>query len=350
MSAVHWYQEAGQAGNADAHYALGEMYETGRVVEPNLTTAITWYQKAADQGLAGAQNKLGNLLSIGVAGAPDYEQSMVWYRKAADQGHAAALANIARLYQGGLGVEHDKNEALKWFMAAAEKGSPEAHNYLGAAYKEGDGVLRDYAKALEHFRVAANSGLSYGQSNLGLMYLEGLGVEKDLVEAGRWIYLAEQNGSKHAKDLMEVARHDCSSNVKPDGGITYKPEACFFAAGSGDLPALHAVGVAYLSGAGGVQQDKIKAFEWLTKAARSGSAPAQVHLAIMYDEGDGIPHDPVESLAWFLVAKKNESHLNELQAKVTNGAIRVLSREMEKEQLRASREKAKFYSLNATIK
>ena len=41
-----------EAGDADAQYNLGWMYDEGEGVEQDFKEAVKWYQKAADQGLA----------------------------------------------------------------------------------------------------------------------------------------------------------------------------------------------------------------------------------------------------------------------------------------------------------
>ena len=47
------------AGNAQAQYKLGVMYQKGEGVKRNYETAVNWYYKAAKQGYAPAQNNLG---------------------------------------------------------------------------------------------------------------------------------------------------------------------------------------------------------------------------------------------------------------------------------------------------
>jgi len=40
---------AAEAGDANAQYDLGGMYEEGQGVEQNYEVALKWYRKAADQ-------------------------------------------------------------------------------------------------------------------------------------------------------------------------------------------------------------------------------------------------------------------------------------------------------------
>ena len=50
------------------------MYQCGRGVDQNNSTAVKWYRKAAEQGHVYAQHSLGLM----------YQS---WYRKAAEQGY-----------------------------------------------------------------------------------------------------------------------------------------------------------------------------------------------------------------------------------------------------------------------
>lgn len=56
--AVEELTTAANAGNGDAAYQLGEMYENGIGVAANTETAISWYQKAASKGNKKAKRKL----------------------------------------------------------------------------------------------------------------------------------------------------------------------------------------------------------------------------------------------------------------------------------------------------
>jgi hypothetical protein len=49
-------------------------------------------------------------------------------------------------------------------------------------------------------------------------------------------------------------------------------------------------------------QDKRQAAEWLRKAAKSGSAEAQYHLATLYQVGRGVGPNFSDALSWFMKA------------------------------------------------
>lgn len=79
-----------EAGNADAQYNLGEMYESGDGVPKDSAKAVEWYQKAAAQGNAGAQSLLGVMYAFGEGVPKDSAKAVEWYQKAAAQGDTKA--------------------------------------------------------------------------------------------------------------------------------------------------------------------------------------------------------------------------------------------------------------------
>ncbi len=56
-------------------------------------------------------------------------------------------------------------------------------------------------------------------------------------------------------------------------------------------------GMEYLLGSQSVKQDKVKAFEYLSDAAKEGDAAAEYNLALMYYLGDGVDQNLSASLA-----------------------------------------------------
>lgn len=76
-----WLGEA-KAGDPEAQYYVGQIYEKGLGLEPDYSTAAQWYGKAAQQGYSSAQLSLGYLYEIGLGVGQDPAQALDWYRKA----------------------------------------------------------------------------------------------------------------------------------------------------------------------------------------------------------------------------------------------------------------------------
>jgi TPR repeat protein len=69
-------------------------------------------------------------------------------------------------------------------------------------------------------------------------------------------------------------------------------------ADEGDAQAQLHLGLLYANG-DGVPQDYAKARQWYEKAAAQEYAMAQYNLGLLYDNGDGVPQDYVKARQWY---------------------------------------------------
>jgi TPR repeat protein len=157
------------AGDANAQYNLGVMYETGHGVPEDYAQAVSWFRQAADQGLAGAQFNLGVMYRNGDGVPQDYAQAVAWYRQAAEQRDADAQLSLGNAYHFGQGVSQDYAQAVSWYRQAADQGLAGAQYSLGYAYEAGQGVPQDYVEAhkwrnLAAFRASAENQKSFGRA------------------------------------------------------------------------------------------------------------------------------------------------------------------------------------------
>ena len=83
-----------EAGDAEAQFNLGVLYNNGDGVPQDDAEAVRWYRLAADQGYADAQYNLGVMYATGEGVPQDDAEALRWYRLAADQGHAGAQHNL----------------------------------------------------------------------------------------------------------------------------------------------------------------------------------------------------------------------------------------------------------------
>lgn len=75
------------------------------------------------------------------------------------------------------------------------------------------------------------------------------------------------------------------------------------AAEQGNSDAQDTLGSKYLVGQG-LEQDKKEAVNWFRKSARQGNANAMYHLGVAYYNGDGVAVDDGLSYAWFILASE----------------------------------------------
>ena len=136
--AFYWYQKAanhkldnvtGKSNHVGAETgiilsqdSLGSMYEEGRGVRQNYSTAAKWYQKAADSGLASAQFKLGLMYEEGRGVRQNYSTAANFYSEAAKKLHSSAKNNLGRLYEKGLGVRQNRSKAKELYGQSCDDG------------------------------------------------------------------------------------------------------------------------------------------------------------------------------------------------------------------------------------
>jgi TPR repeat protein len=87
VGAVRLWRPLAAAGDVNAQYNLGVMYEQGHGVPTSAVQAAYWYRKAAERGMPTAMLNLGSLIMINSRGPADLIPAYKWYAVAAT--HAA---------------------------------------------------------------------------------------------------------------------------------------------------------------------------------------------------------------------------------------------------------------------
>ena len=115
-----WFESQARAGDVEAQYRLGEIYESGLGdTESDEAVAIAWYGKAAEQGHVQAAFRLGRLLERQSGQA---DAAVAAYRQASRAGLPEATYNLARLHRDGVGVERNLRRAAELYRQAYAEG------------------------------------------------------------------------------------------------------------------------------------------------------------------------------------------------------------------------------------
>ena len=202
----------------------------GQVMKPVDMRSYVWY-------------RIGKMHCYGLGTEQDYEKAVEWFLKSAQVGNKFAQYSLANLYYYGNGVEKDLSQAFLWYRKSSEQGQPYAPYAVAQMYDKGEYVSQSEETAQRYYKVALSGFLeleSKGQADdnlyykLGAMYKKGLGTEIDIPKAIEYF-------EKSAENMWS----------------TYQ------------------LGRLYLFGAEGVEKDKEKAAQWLTKSANDGNEYAQ---------------------------------------------------------------------------
>jgi len=334
--AVKWYLKAATLGNANAQRNIGRVYAGGWGVTQDPEEAAKWYRKAADQGEYIAELSLGGMFERGEGGLKqDYIQAYMWLSLAAaankdtakyastvvenfdfsiveyaarqrdevaakmtppqieEARHLAAArkqtpfqtpvpaATVAdTLENGKVAFDfHDYQTAVKLMLPLVGQGNVDAQEKIGTLYANGqDGVNRDYAQAMFWYQSAAERGFARAQVDIGWMYENGWGVKRDPEEATKWYRKAADQGDY-------IAQRKIGQICAGGWGVTRDPEEATKwyrkAADQGDYIAQFSLGGRYEHGVGGLKQDYIQAYMWLSLAAAARREAARYDFTIV---------------------------------------------------------------------
>jgi TPR repeat protein len=153
----------------------------------------------------------------------DYAKAAAGLQVLAEKGDPRAQSNLGALYENGLGVPKDAERAVGLYQRAADQGLPVAQFNLAEMYLKGLGAKKDEKQAFELYKKAAEHGLGEAQYKLGVLYTDGTGAPKDPQQAYFWLTVASANGSKPAKEALQLA--DRSNTLSAQQRAKAKAEA-----------------------------------------------------------------------------------------------------------------------------
>ncbi len=251
-------QAKAEAGNAEAEFRLGVLYERGQGVPYDATLGLLWLQRAAQQGYAKAE------LAVGEA------------------------------YMKGVGVQRSPVDANAWFAKAAQQGEAEGQYQLAIAALTGSGMARNPAQGTDLLNKAADAGFMPATSMLGQMSYFGFYAPRDLERGRALLQKAADAGYAPAQRLMGddalIATDRPHDFAK---GVAWEQKAV----AQGDRDAENSMGVVYRDGLG-VPRSTAQAMDWFQKSAAHGAPAAMVNIGELYATGDGVSRDMAQALVW----------------------------------------------------
>ena len=209
--------------------------EYGKILNDQGFDGTDWQKKAAAQGIVPAMEDLGDHYDA----AENLGDALEWYEKAAEAGNARAAWKLGDLLQ-----PDEPEQAHDWYQKAAAGGELRAALRLGDYYRE-----RDPAKARTYYEAATALG-----------------------EAEVHYKLAELLRQSEPKTAREHYRKAALTNYDRT---------------KSDAKAATALGDIYRHGEN-VPQNLTEAYSWYSMA---GSIPANMALAAMFENGEGVAAD-----------------------------------------------------------
>ena len=230
-------------------------------------SAEKYLKIAAEQGDPLAQNAYGNTLND-----QGYDGSD-WLEKAAAQGFVPAMEALGDHYHDE--ENSDPGQARDWYQKAAEAGSARA------AWKLGDLLQAEQPEqARDWYQKAAAGGELHAALRLGDHYRDS-----DPAKARTYYQAATALGEAEAHyKLAELLRQ---SEPKTAREHYRKAALTNYDSTKSDAKAATALGDIYRHGEN-VPQNLTEAYSWYSMA---GSIPANMALAAMFENGEGVAAD-----------------------------------------------------------
>ncbi|PID99990.1 MAG: hypothetical protein CSA79_05705 [Thiothrix nivea] len=302
-------QMQADAGDTEAMYQLGLLYQSGRGVSADAHKARQLFDRAARAGNAYAQYALA--LQLRQQNKPSLiQQSVNWQQKAAQQGYAEAQYGLGLLYANGQYVAQDLHKARHWLNQAVQRN----HIMAGIALQDLGNFAavrsRQVVQPAQQPRpqpvVRPRSARPIAPKSADTAY-----TVATTPSAQRPQQVAALTPVPEIKRPPQQTRTVVEQQPSQASPGQYNTEAIRHAAEKGDMYAQLMYGALFEDGEGGVQQDPAQAVRWYLKAARQGYAKAQHNLALLYEDGKGVPQDYEQAAIWY--QKAAESGFSEAQ-------------------------------------
>lgn len=203
------WQHMKGAGNAEALFNLGILYEQGKGVQANVEQARDYYLQAAEAGSRAGAYQVG-LMALTHPELVSGETARHWLMIAALDGDEDAGQLLQTLDNGDstdslvtvkqLLMKGDSEQAIKQLVALTEQDPPDyaAMTELAWLYETGLAVERDLQKAAALFSIAAEAGNPKAQYALSVMFATGTGKPINMTQSMTWLKQSAAQGYQPA--------------------------------------------------------------------------------------------------------------------------------------------------------
>lgn len=257
---------------------------------------------SAEPTTTAARSELEQLFESG-----QYPQFLKRAKLLADHGNVEANFLLGKAYDLGKGVDKDVDRARRYYEAAAVHNHARALNNLGVIHLHEDA---DPGAAASNFERAIALGLKTpATQNPAAAHKElCMRDQTSSCDDARKLYLKlweTEKKTSHLDDAVMVQGRHCfvynDGERQRKGGVATWSEPCKIAI------ALAEQGVALGLGRssynrGAIELDgghPVQAIPWFKLAVERGEGLGAYSLGKMYEDGNGVPKDKAEMLAWY---------------------------------------------------
>ena len=271
-----WYRKSSAQGQPYASYAIAQMYNKGEYVNQSEETAQRYYKSALsgflkleskDQADDNLYYKLGSMFKKGLGTDIDMDRAIDYFKRSAEMNNKNGLYEYGKELLLGEHIPQDKEKAVKLLEKAIKLENINAKRFLALELISGEHLDQDIDKGLAMLTECADSRDAYACYKLGKIYFKGDIVLQDLDKSEKYLLSAEDNEfTQYAFGILYLQKE------KYD---ILKAVDCFEKSADKNMWSSYQLGRLYLFGSEGLEKDKTKAVEWLTKSANDGNEYAQ---------------------------------------------------------------------------
>ena len=271
-----WYQKSSAQGQPYASYAVAQMYSKGEYVTENEDTVQRYYKAALsgflkleskDQADDNLYYKLGSMFKKGLGTDINMDKAIDYFKRSEEMNNKNGLYEYGKVLLLGENIPQDIEKAVKLLEKAIKLENINAKRFLALELISGEHLDQDIDKGLAMLTECADSRDAYACYKLGKIYFKGDIVLQDLDKSEKYLLSAKDNEfTQYAfgKLYLQKEKYDILKAVD-----------CFEKSADKNVWSSYQLGRLYLFGAEGLEKDKTKAVEWLTKSANNGNEYAQ---------------------------------------------------------------------------
>lgn len=258
-SIINYCNDAVERGDPIAAYYLSKAYREGRGVEKDIDKANEYLRMASEGGYDGADNELFDALwKIGTT--ESFNELLTLASRKAYKGDAKSMQMIGRAYRDGNGVSRNLKKSAEWMQKAYYIKDYWVNEYINVLWEIHD------EESLQEMRSICEEEYFKGNA-VAIRLLARLHVEEGNKEKAKEMY------RKALYNNPGLVVFEYTSMLYNEGNPEDLEEClriCNDFSRMGNKDALYRLGKMYAEGKG-VEADREKAKEYLTKASEAGS-------------------------------------------------------------------------------
>jgi hypothetical protein len=198
-------QQASNAGDLDASFALGVVLQKGIGAAPSTAAALEVWKRGAAAGSTGSMVALADLYFRGDGVRSDRSWGVELCEQAGNSGEPQGFLNLGQVFDQGLyGLKEDPESAATYYKRAADLGDGTAMFFLARMFMNGRGVARDVDAAFRYTELSAETNDPDGLTALAFLCFTGHeGYPEDQQRAEKLYRIAAKLGQPAARETLK---------------------------------------------------------------------------------------------------------------------------------------------------